>query len=419
MTLLDASPAAAAVDPSSTTTTTEGPIVRPAPSVTTTPGRSSTTTSTTAPATATPDVSEIPSAGPPLVHRSGILLPGDSFTAAVTELGLLRARGDTLAARQAQVATVVATDEQLLTGLRAHRHQQSSDRRKRAIAAYRGQATGWRLGVLTRRSLADERAVYLIGLTDAAAKQKLRQLDRQIQTVDLRARAERDDLADVEKKQHENDTRVAELTDKLAAASGTLGIVGAPSAIAAGSSAIALLADVASNELSRVLNAGIVPAADPVWLTARNALLTEMASASSGERKAVTERAEHDWDVTPPALLRVVLFALRQVGKPYIYATAGPDTFDCSGLTKRAYAELRIGLPHFSGAQLHLGIPVAPDALRPADLLTYGPDGSEHVTMYVGAGLVVEARGRAWGVIVATVRTDPAKGFAGATRIVP
>ena len=60
-----------------------------------------------------------------------------------------------------------------------------------------------------------------------------------------------------------------------------------------------------------------------------------------------------------------MLFALRQVGKAYVYATAGPTTFDCSGLTKAAYAQIRLGLPHFSGAQLHLGVPVAPEALRP------------------------------------------------------
>ena len=118
-------------------------------------------------------------------------------------------------------------------------------------------------------------------------------------------------------------------------------------------------------------------------------------------------------------MLHATLFALRQVGKAYIYATAGPETFDCSGLTKAAYAQIRLGLPHFSGAQLHLGVPVLPDALRPGDLLAYGPDGAEHVTMSIGGGLVVEAKGRAFGVIVAPARVDPAKGFAGATRIVP
>jgi cell wall-associated NlpC family hydrolase len=102
-----------------------------------------------------------------------------------------------------------------------------------------------------------------------------------------------------------------------------------------------------------------------------------------------------------------------------VYATAGPTTFDCSGLTKAAYGQIRLGLPHFSGAQLHVGVPVAPESLRPGDLLTYGPDGSEHVTMYIGDGLVVEAKGRAYGVIVGQARVDPTKGFAGATRIVP
>jgi cell wall-associated NlpC family hydrolase len=78
-----------------------------------------------------------------------------------------------------------------------------------------------------------------------------------------------------------------------------------------------------------------------------------------------------------------------------------------------------MGIPHFSGAQLHLGIPVTPETLRPGDLLAYGPDGADHVTMYIGDGLVVEAKGRAYGVIVSQARVDPLKGFAGATRLVP
>jgi hypothetical protein len=72
--------------------------------------------------------------------------------------------------------------------------------------------------------------------------------------------------------------------------------------------------------------------------------------------------------------------------------------------TLRAYAEVGLGLPHFSGAQLRLGIPVLPDALRPADLLAYGPDGSEHVALYIGGGLSVEARGVDSGVVVAPAR---------------
>jgi cell wall-associated NlpC family hydrolase len=185
-----------------------------------------------------------------------------------------------------------------------------------------------------------------------------------------------------------------------------------------GPSPVALLADSADLELSRLILSSKARATDPSWQAAAKALATEIAKAKGLDETSV-DALMREWAITPPNVMHAMLFALRQVGKAYVYATAGPTTFDCSGLTKAAYAQIRLGLPHFSGAQLHVGIPVAPEALRPGDLLTYGPDGSEHVTMYIGDGLVVEAKGRAYGVIVGQARVDPTKGFAGATRIVP
>jgi len=51
----------------------------------------------------------------------------------------------------------------------------------------------------------------------------------------------------------------------------------------------------------------------------------------------------------------IVDFAIAQLGKPYKAYTAGPDSYDCSGLTMMAYAAARIRLPHQSGQQMQLG----------------------------------------------------------------
>jgi LysM repeat protein len=51
----------------------------------------------------------------------------------------------------------------------------------------------------------------------------------------------------------------------------------------------------------------------------------------------------------------VVSFALAQQGKPYRFFTAGPDTFDCSGLTKAAYAQIGVSLIHQSASQARQG----------------------------------------------------------------
>ncbi len=50
-----------------------------------------------------------------------------------------------------------------------------------------------------------------------------------------------------------------------------------------------------------------------------------------------------------------VQFALNQLGKPYVWAAAGPDAFDCSGLTMAAWAAAGVALPHFTGAQVSYG----------------------------------------------------------------
>ena len=43
--------------------------------------------------------------------------------------------------------------------------------------------------------------------------------------------------------------------------------------------------------------------------------------------------------------------ALSQVGKAYRFAAAGPDAYDCSGLTMWAWAQAGVSLPHYSKAQ--------------------------------------------------------------------
>lgn len=54
----------------------------------------------------------------------------------------------------------------------------------------------------------------------------------------------------------------------------------------------------------------------------------------------------------------VVAFAKAQLGDPYKAYSAGPDTWDCSGLTMLAYAQIGMSLPHYSGSQMKMGLAV-------------------------------------------------------------
>lgn len=82
-----------------------------------------------------------------------------------------------------------------------------------------------------------------------------------------------------------------------------------------------------------------------------------------------------------------VAFARAQVGKPYEYAASGPDTYDCSGLTMRAWQAGGLSLPHYSGAQAAMFPKIPLDQLQPGDLITTSSWGA-HIGIWVGGGYV-------------------------------
>ena len=106
--------------------------------------------------------------------------------------------------------------------------------------------------------------------------------------------------------------------------------------------------------------------------------------------------------------------ALAQLGDPYVWAAAGPDAFDCSGLIQYAYAAAGVSLPHSSNMQSQLGTPVSRGELQPGDLLFfYSP--VSHVGMYIGNGQMVHASTSGTPVLVASVDSFPS--YSGARRI--
>jgi cell wall-associated NlpC family hydrolase len=85
--------------------------------------------------------------------------------------------------------------------------------------------------------------------------------------------------------------------------------------------------------------------------------------------------------------------AMTQLGKPYEYGGAGPDSFDCSGLTMDAWGAAGVSLSHGADIQWYETTRVPVDQVIPGDLLFYGDsvEGIHHVTMYVGDGQMIEA----------------------------
>ena len=117
------------------------------------------------------------------------------------------------------------------------------------------------------------------------------------------------------------------------------------------------------------------------------------------------------------AAAKAIAFARAQIGIPYVWGGDGPAEggFDCSGLTRAAYATAGISIPRTADTQWRHGPTIpAGQPLQPGDLLFYGtPARATHVTLYVGDNKVIHAPYQGQPVQYATVWTN---GFLGATR---
>ena len=102
----------------------------------------------------------------------------------------------------------------------------------------------------------------------------------------------------------------------------------------------------------------------------------------------------------PPVTDIAIAFAMARRGAPYVWGATGPNAFDCSGLTLRAYQAAGIPLPRTSREQVHAGtrIPISAGigALAKGDLVfwAYHPNDLStvhHVAIYLGNHQVVHA----------------------------
>ena len=120
---------------------------------------------------------------------------------------------------------------------------------------------------------------------------------------------------------------------------------------------------------------------------------TAPATTSRGGGRGATPSIAYPDNLPSPngGAAAAIAFARAQLGKPYQYAATGPDSFDCSGLTMRAWEAGGVSMPHYSGAQYEMFPKVPLDQLQPGDLVFRGAGGSQHVALYIGGGLVITA----------------------------
>ncbi|MEU4447490.1 NlpC/P60 family protein [Actinosynnema sp. NPDC050801] len=108
------------------------------------------------------------------------------------------------------------------------------------------------------------------------------------------------------------------------------------------------------------------------------------------ERTTLTSAGPKVTTNVPEGAAGVALqFALDQQGDMYRYGATGPDVWDCSGLTSKAYAHAGVVIPRTSGGQAGAGRPVSRGEVRAGDLIIY--NGGNHVGMAVDNARVVHA----------------------------
>jgi len=148
----------------------------------------------------------------------------------------------------------------------------------------------------------------------------------------------------------------------------------------------------------------------------RSAVLAYNHSSTYADTVLTLSLAFAEDPTTDGAVVAALTFAASRLGTPYLWGGDGPGGFDCSGLSRAAFATGGVGLPRVAQDQFDAGPPV-PDGspVHPGDLLFFGsgPRGVDHVGIYVGSGLMVDAPHTG-----AVVRVEPAawNDLVGATR---
>jgi cell wall-associated NlpC family hydrolase len=87
-----------------------------------------------------------------------------------------------------------------------------------------------------------------------------------------------------------------------------------------------------------------------------------------------------------------VAYAESKLGDSYVYAAAGPSTFDCSGLTMMAWEQAGVSLPHNAAEQYDSITHISLSEAEPGDLLFFYDGGTiGHVGIYLGNGTLIDA----------------------------
>jgi cell wall-associated NlpC family hydrolase len=98
-------------------------------------------------------------------------------------------------------------------------------------------------------------------------------------------------------------------------------------------------------------------------------------------------------DAAEHRMAQVVKALKKRIGKTwYVFSGSTPNGWDCSGLTRWAYQQIGVDIPHSANKQAKSGIRVVSPAI--GDLVLFGYKGTNtyfHASIYIGNGKVIHA----------------------------
>jgi cell wall-associated NlpC family hydrolase len=117
-----------------------------------------------------------------------------------------------------------------------------------------------------------------------------------------------------------------------------------------------------------------------------------------------------------PLGVKVVKYAKRLIGAPYVYGGSSPHGFDCSGFTSYVYRHFHLSIARTSYSQFREGMRVARKSLKPGDLVFF--HGVGHVGIYVGHGRFIHAPHTGTRVRIESMRGWYSGRYDGARRLI-
>ena len=115
---------------------------------------------------------------------------------------------------------------------------------------------------------------------------------------------------------------------------------------------------------------------------------------------------------TSTSASKLISYAKKFLGKPYVWGAQGPNGFDCSGFTYYVFKNSAgITLPRTSSMQSKYGTAVSKSNLKPGDLLFFDTVGSNnggvtHCGIYIGNGQMIHAASGQGKVVINNINSS-------------